>query len=244
MNYVEASHRYIPLIASVTALLVLTCLGLSVIRQTKMEAATLAARANIAVFLSSDSVVDVAASRLMATGRVARTDFFSTDVVYEKMAASDSPVKDMLVPGENPFTPYCLVYPKTPSPMNARILAGEALSIDGVLDAGYDEMLFAAVERQMAVRQFYQMALLVIFVILALVGGFRLVNNATGRGYDYRSLGIVCLCGALSALLAAVVYVLLVRYTAAESFAVLPPKYLLTMAPGGILLSVVLGLKR
>lgn len=244
MNYVEASHRYIPLIASVTALLVLTCLGLSVIRQTKMEAVNLAGRANIAVFLSSDAVVDAAASRMMATGRVARTDFFSTDVVYEKMAASDSPLKDMLVHGENPFTPYCLVYPKNPSPMNARILAGEAMSVEGVVDAGYDEALFAAVERQLAVRQFYQMSLLLIFVVLSLVGGFRLVNNATARGYDYRALGVMVLCGSFSALLAAGAYVLLVHYAAAESFASLPTKYLLTMAPGGILLSVVLGLKR
>lgn len=244
MNYVEASHRYIPLIASVTALLVLTCLGLSVIRQTKLEAVTLAPRANIAVFLSSDAVVDAAASRLMATGRVARTDFFSTDVVYEKMAASDSPVKDMLVPGENPFTPYCLVYPKIPSPMNARILAGEAMSIEGVLDASYDEELFAAVDRLTAVRQFYQTALLLIFVVLSLVGGFRLVNNTTMRGYDYRTLGIMVLCGAFAALLAAAAYMLLVRYTGVASFVSLPPKYLFTMAPGGILLSVVLGLKR
>jgi cell division protein FtsX len=244
MNYSEFSHRYIPIIAVATAVLVLTCLALNVCYQAKRQARVFADKATVAVFLTPDAVADTVASRLMSTRLVLRTDFFSKEAVYEKMSGALSPIKEMLVPGENPFSPYGLVYLKDTTSAHAMDVASAALKIDGVQDARFDEELFATTERLAFLRWFYQTGLLMVFVVLSLVAGFQIINSAFGRRFDYYLLGMMALCGIISALLAIASYILLVRYCAAETSAAIPLKYLLTMFPGGILLSVVLGLKR
>lgn len=244
MNIADASHRYIPIIITATAVLVLACLGLNVCHQAKLQSTLLAAKASVAVFLAPDAAVDIVTARLADTGRVARTDFFSKETVYEKMSGEESPIKDMLVPGENPFSPYGLVYLKETTLADAQAVAAAAERVDGVQDARFDEELFTVAERLALIRQFYQTGLLLTFVVLSLLGGFRVINNLAGPKFDYSLMGMLILCGVVASLLAAASYVLLVRYCAAETVGTLPLKYLLTLPPGGILLSVVLGLKR
>jgi cell division protein FtsX len=244
MKHVDSSQRYVPVIAVVTAVLLLTCLGLNVHRQAKLQGNLLAAKANVAVFLSPDAVVENVTARLVATGRVERTDYITREAVYEKMSAADSPIKEMLVPGENPFSPYCLVYLKNTTLADAKAVAGAALKVDGVQDARFDEELLTTTERLTVLRRFYQTGLLMVFVVLSLVAGFHLTNTLTGGKFNYPQLGKLIVSGVIAGFLAMAFYVLLVRYCAAEPVASLSLKYLLTMLPGGILLSVVLGLKR
>ncbi|MGA2090269.1 MAG: permease-like cell division protein FtsX [Endomicrobiales bacterium] len=244
MKYANPLQQYISVMAVVMAVLVLCCLGLNVCHQSKLQAHLLAARATVAVFLSPDATLETVTSRLMATGYISRIDFFSKETIYEKMSGSGSPIKEMLVAGENPFSPYCLVYLKNATVEDAKTIADAALKIDGVRDARFDEELFALTQRLGSLRRFYQTSLLMVFVVLSLVAGFRLTTRMTARKFDYRLIGILVLSGICAAVVAIASYDLLVRYCAVEPIGRLPLKYLLTIFPGGMLLSVVVGMKR
>jgi hypothetical protein len=194
-------------------------------------------QAQIAVFVDAGRKVanEVIMEKLVNLDGVDKADFIPKDKILENAQNENSQLRGIVISGENPFSPYYLVYPKHVSVSYADMLVGNIRKIDGVSDAVFDEHLFSAVEKTGRFVDFYRVsgkaAVIVVLLFIVLKFVYRQLNNETDLlNYIYNFvLGIV------SGVLGACVYYLVTKKIVHLDIVQLPVKYMVYFIACGVL---------
>jgi cell division protein FtsX len=190
----------------------------------------------ISVFMRPDNKAapEVTLEKLSNLDGVARADYVPKEKVLERALADNTKIKNVILSGENPFTPYYILVPAETSVVSARALTDKINKIDGVEEAVFDENLFSAVEKSARFASVYRMAgyagLAAAFLIIAV----KLVFRCVGARADLRRYAFNVLTGAAAGAVAAGIYYFIAASPSADTLR-LPFKFAGYFAGCGIL---------
>jgi len=211
--------------------------GLNAYRQACVFNSAYRPDAGVAVFVAPDTKVapDVIREKLINMDGVEKTDYFPREKVLEKVQAENSKLKNVILSGENPFSPYYILTPRQVSVVSAQELVEKAKKIEGVEDAVFDENLFSAVEKTAKFSRVYALcgkaALLLVLLIISAKLIIRLLNEkADLLNYLYNLLS-----GIITGALGAGIFYLFSRKIVHSDVMRLPAKYILYFLLGGVL---------
>ncbi len=193
--------------------------------------------AKIAVFIAPDckSAPEVILEKLVNLDGVEKADYMPKEKVLEKAQFENSKLKNVILSGENPFSPYYIITPKTVSVLSAQKLKEKVDRIEGVEEAAFDDNLFSAIEKTGKFADIYKIcgkiAAAAILLIVAAKFIFRWFNEeADFLGYLYNIL-----IGAVSGAVGAGLFYLIIAELARTDVLRMPAKYFLYLTFGGIL---------
>lgn len=215
------------------------CLGLIFIadHQARSINKALKPKARIAVFMVPGTKVsqEVLREKLINIDGVAAAEFVAEDKVLEMAQNDTSPVKGLVLSGENPFSPYFLVEPARVRASFAEKLAELAGKMEGVDAVVYDITLFRTVERSGYMAIFYKTAgyavLAVFLLLIVLKFFFRWLKEEA----DFLKYFFNIMLGVLTGFTGAgIFYLVTVKILQADVLR-LPFKYLPLFMVGGML---------
>jgi len=223
----------------VPSLLVTFTLGLllNTYYQAKQHYDALLPRGRIAVFIAKNAQASHQAigEKLMNIAGVGGAVYISQDKALES-AMKDAPaLKEVLITGDNPFTPYFMVEPKDMSFSMAQWLKSQLTAVQGVEEVRLDTNTFNIIDRLGVLRQFYGVSVSVIVMLGAFLALFKFVTRWMYRLIDYRHYLRMALGGIVTGVLGAGMYYLVSRYAVGSPVTQLPSIYFVLMAAGGVL---------
>lgn len=140
-----------------------------------------------------------AVSKVSGSGRVTMV---SPETALDKAMAESPAIKDILVTGENPFTPYFVIVPARATLLEAKRLKEAVAKIDGIDEVAYDYNVFAATEKLNAFVMAYQRALTALAALLLLAALARTWVSIKTAGFQGRRYAMVLLKGCAAGLAA------------------------------------------
>lgn len=212
------------------------------IYQVQMSYKKAADAAEIAAFIrkSFETSADGMVKDIMAIQGVKETSFMDSGTIYQNILNGSSKLKDIMLNGENPFTPYFLIKPEVVSAGSAEAIKSKLMEIKGVEDVRYDTNLFTIAEKLKNVKICY-------FFVLVFAAGALLISAAVKVIYEsVNSVNVMtdyllaAVWGMLFGLIGIMIYYFVTLYVFPFGEVFVPVRYLLLVWPTGIFLNIVL----
>jgi cell division protein FtsX len=208
--------------------------------QTEKYLYVLMPKAEFAVFLTSSGLAspDATGKGLSEVKGVTGVTFINSEQALAKALAVSPDLKEVLLPGDNPFSPYYAVRAFDIKSSAIRDMITKIASVPGVEEVRYDPAVFTNAEYLKDFARYYSavIAFVVIGIVLLVTGRFIVkwfYRKADYRRYLYLVVwGLVCGgCGMLA-------YYALSNYVIGAAIVQLPFKYLAVLMPGGVLIAL------
>ena len=192
--------------------------------------------AQLAVFLAPDckSAHEVILEKIINLDGVEKADYIPKEKVLEKAQAENSKLKNIVLSGENPFSPYYIVTPKQVSVLSAKKLAEKIDKIEGVEEAAFDENLFSAVERTGKFADIYRICGKVAMAAVLLIIAAKFVSRWFKEEADFLGYTYNLLIGVISGVLSAGIFYLVIGKLTRADILRLPAKYVFYFIACGI----------
>lgn len=197
----------------------------------------LSPRGRIAVFIGKKAQVShqLIAEKILNIEGVAGAVYVSQDKALET-ALKDAPaLKEVMVTGDNPFSPYFLVEPREATPGVAQWLKEQVAAVEGVVDIRYDANTFTILDSLRSLTRIYGTAIKALAAFGFIFAVFRYALNRMYRLIDYRHFLFLLLGGAAAGSLGAGAYYAMARFTVQATMARVPDHYAVYMALAGVL---------
>jgi cell division protein FtsX len=186
--------------------------------------------------LSSDDIK----KELESIKNVKNVSFVSSTAIYEKIVNGSSKIKDILLSGENPFSPYFIVKPERISTSYAEELKNEIEKNKGVEEIRFDTSLFRTAEKIGNLKYIYLSTLACAAIILFISSIVRLILEIVHFEANFSDYLFLIVWGIVFGLIGILIYFGLSTYVFSSNEAFVPIKYLLSIWPIGIFLNVIL----
>jgi hypothetical protein len=228
---------------------ILTVLGILAIHfvfnafyQARIYSRKLYFKNEIAVFVKRDGQlsVEVMLEKLRNTDGVRLVRYLAAEDVLRKAMSESPEMKDVLLPGENPFVEYFLVRPLTATRALAESLKERIENIDGVEEVRYDPQLIVAAEKLQDFMDLYYIGAALLFLSLLGVIMLKLAHRYIHKKLLWKAYAVNAATGLAAGITGTLIYVLIGYTFLRTDVAQFPLLYLITLAPTGIILCLAL----
>ncbi|MCX5781640.1 MAG: permease-like cell division protein FtsX [Elusimicrobia bacterium] len=198
--------------------------------------------AYLAVFIykSYESSADEIKKELESIKNIKNISFNSSPSIYEKIVNGSSKIKDILLSGENPFSPYFIVKPELIGAGYVDELKNKIEKIKGVEEIRFDNSLFKTAEKIGNLKYIYLSTLVCAAIILFVSSIIKLVYEIIHFEANFSDYLLSAVWGIVFGLAGIIIYFALSSYVFSSNEAFVPIKFLLSIWPVGIFLNIVL----
>ena len=189
---------------------------------------------------SFEPSADALKKEIMAVKGVKEATLVDSGTIYQNIQNGSSKIKDIMLNGENPFSPYFLVKPAVIGIATAEAIKNQLIKIKGVEEIRYDTNLISIAEKLKNLKICY-------FFVLVFAAGALLISAAAKIIYETMNYDevlkdylLAALWGILFGLIGILLYYGFTIYIFPFKEVFVPVKYLLLVWPTGIFLNIVL----
>ena len=198
--------------------------------------------AQIAAFVRNnyESSSDELKRSIMAVQGVSEASFVDSGTIYQNILNGSSKIKDIMLNGENPFSPYFLIRPETIALSSAEAVKANVLRIKGIEEIRYDSNLFSIAEKLKNVKICYFFVLVFAAGALLISAAVKIIYETTNFEGVIKDYLLAAVWGILFGLIGIMIYYFFTLYIFPFKEVFVPVKYLLLVWPTGIFLNIVL----
>ncbi|MHB9155427.1 MAG: cell division protein FtsX [Endomicrobiales bacterium] len=198
-------------------------------------------KSTIAVFVSGAGAVssEVLKERLLNLEGAGEVTFVSREQALENAAGAHPAVTEILLSGDNPFSPYFIIHPRTVSASAVAALLDQVNGIEGVEDIRYDPNLVAVADKLLGFREFLRTAMGISLVAGAILWATRMFRRVFLRRFNAKNYALVLLSGAVGGAAGSLLFYCFSRSLFSASAMLMPERYFIYLGLTGIFMALV-----
>ena len=198
--------------------------------------------AEIAAFVrkNCEASADEIKKEIMSVQGVREASLVDSSTIYQNVLNGSSKIKDIMLNGENPFSPYFLIKPELIAVGSADTIKDKVMKIKGIEDIRYDSNLFTIADKLKNVKICYFFVLVFAAGALLLSAAAKIIYETVNRADILKDYLLAAVWGILFGLIGIMSYYFVTLYVFPFNEVFVPVKHLLLVWPAGIFLNIVL----
>lgn len=225
---------YYFLLSSISALTV--GLLLNGYYQAKTYQSSLSSQFKMAAFLSPNANKDVVREKLRNIDGISSIELIDASKAWEKAVAQEPSLKEILVTGNNPFTPYFLINASSVNPETISAIDDAAANIKDIDEVRFDSKLISVIDTLRRNISLYRVSFIIISAIILLVIILKFIIRIINETTDYLNYLYVSLAGLAAGISGAALYYSVSRHILGSNADLLPANFLPYLIASGIVI--------
>ncbi|MCB4790579.1 MAG: permease-like cell division protein FtsX [Elusimicrobia bacterium] len=225
----------------ISLVLSLSGLGLNAYYLANSYSAQLSSKNQVAVFIKKQNKtesLEVIKEKIINLNGISEVELKSPEDILKDMPHVAPIVNDIMILGENPFSPYFIVETSIINLSYIMALKDKLMSFEGVEEVKFDENLVSMIEGLDNIIQFYKFVWKAVLIIAGLFIFFKYIILLIKRALFIKEMVYILLQGLASGLFGWLVYKGFSHYFSAPNIIQIPSGYIAYFLLNGLILSL------